>query len=196
MDSLQELYVHKLQDLYSAEQQITEALPLTAAKCTNEELRAGLEMHLGQTEQQREIVGRLIEQLGEKPGEEQCKGMQGILQEGRKALEEVEEGDALDALIIAEQQSVEHYEIAGYGTAVTWARVLGREDDARELSQILEQEKATDEQLTRIAESYVNREAVDGDREVQRGAAREGGQGGAKGAGQSGQGRQQPSAGR
>jgi ferritin-like metal-binding protein YciE len=164
MDSLQELYVHKLQDLYSAEQQITQALPAMIAKCTNEELRAGLEMHLGQTEQQREIVSRLIEKLDEKPGEEQCKGMQGILTEGKKALQEVEEGDALDAIIIAEQQSVEHYEIAGYGTAVTWARVLGREDDARELSQILEQEKATDEQLTRLAEAYINQAAKQGGR--------------------------------
>ena len=164
MDTLQELYVHKLQDLYSAEQQITEALPLMIEGVANEELRNGLEMHLGQTQTQLEAVGGILERHGEKAGEERCKGMEGILTEARKALEETEPGDARDALVIAEQQSVEHYEIAGYGTAVTWARLLGKDDDARELEEILAQEKATDEQLTRLAEAYINRKAASGGR--------------------------------
>ena len=164
MDTLQELYVHKLQDLYSAEEQITKALPAMIEGVANAELRNGLEMHLGQTQLQLETVRAILERHGEKPGEEKCKGMEGILEEGRKALEETEPGDARDALVIAEQQSVEHYEIAGYGTAVTWARLLGKSDDAHELEDILAQEKATDEQLTRLAEAYINANAARGGR--------------------------------
>ena len=159
-NSLQDLYVHKLQDLYSAEDQIAKALPKMIGKASNPELRRGFEMHLKQTEQQRSQVEQLLQSIGEKAGKESCKGMEGIITENEKVMKMVSDDDALDAALIAGAQAVEHYEIAGYGTAKTWARQLGREQDARVLDQILSQEKQTDELLTQVAESMVNAQAA------------------------------------
>lgn len=190
MDSLQDLYLHKLQDLYSAEQQIAEALPQMAALADAPELQRGFEMHLGQTEQQIQRLEQLFQSLGEQPGGEECKGMKGIIEEGQKAMQEVKDPDALDAALIAAAQAVEHYEMAGYGTARTWARQLGRDQDARVLQQTLDEEGETDKLLTRIAESMVNQQAMQGEREVSRGVSHEGamGQGAAR--------RQRPESGR
>ena len=170
MNSLQDLYLHKLRDLYSAEQQITRALPQMIQRTSHAELRQGFETHLRQTEQQLQRLEQLFQTLGERPAGEQCKGMQGIIEEGQKVMQEVEDPNALDAALIAAAQSVEHYEIAGYGTARTWAQQLGRQQDAQILQQTLQEEEQTDKLLTQVAESLVNRDAQRGDREVARGA--------------------------
>ena len=160
-NSLQDLYVEKLQDLLSAEQQILEALPQMIQKTSHPQLRQAFETHLAQTQEQATRVRRLLEQSGAGEGKK-CEGMAGIIREGQSTMKEVDDPDALDALLIAAAQSVEHYEIAGYGTARTWARQLGREEDARILQQTLDEEARTDEQLTQLAESRVNRDAMQG----------------------------------
>ena len=164
-NSLQDLYADKLQDLLSAEQQILEALPKMIEKASHAPLRAGFETHLRQTQEHARRVERLLQTYGRGAGKK-CEGMAGIIREGEMTMKEVGDRDALDALLIAAAQSVEHYEIAGYGTARTWARQLGREEDARVLQQTLDEEGETDEQLTQIAESMVNPDAVAGEREV------------------------------
>ncbi|MHB1225261.1 MAG: YciE/YciF ferroxidase family protein [Gemmatimonadaceae bacterium] len=168
MRSLQDLYSHKLQDLYSAEEQITKALPKMMQSASNEQLKRGFEMHLRQTEQHMQRLDQLFQRLGQKGGEIECEGMRGIIKEGQKAMKEVKDPDTLDAALIAAAQSVEHYEMAGYGTARTWARQLGREQDAQLLQQTLDEEEQTDRRLTEVAEAMVNREAAQGDREVSR----------------------------
>jgi ferritin-like metal-binding protein YciE len=172
-DSLKDLYVHKLQDLYSAEEQIARALVKMADKATNPELRRGFEAHMRQTEQQRDQLEQLLESLGQKAGKENCRAMEGIIDENQKVMKMISDDDTLDAALVAGAQAVEHYEIAGYGTAKTWARELGREYDAQVLEQILEQEKTQDELLTQLAEARVNRQALHGDREIAQGTARD-----------------------
>ena len=168
MRSLQDLYAEKLQDLYSAEEQIIKALPKMMESAGNDELRRGFELHLRQSEQHVERLDRLFQQLGQKGGRIECEGMRGIIKEGQKAMKEVKDPDTLDAALIAAAQAVEHYEMAGYGTARTWARQLGREQDARLLQQTLDEEEQTDRKLTEVAETMVNRQAAQGDREVSR----------------------------
>jgi ferritin-like metal-binding protein YciE len=179
-NSLQDLYVEKLQDLLSAEQQILEALPQMIQKTSHAQLRQGFELHLRQTQEHANRVQRLLQQSGAGEGKK-CEGMAGIIREGQMTMKEVKDPDALDALLIAAAQSVEHYEMAGYGTARTWARQLGREQDARLLQQTLDEEGQTDEKLTQIAESLVNPDAMHGEREVSMSAQREGASGGASG---------------
>ena len=161
-NSLQDLYVEKLQDLLSAEQQILEALPQMIQKTSHAQLRQGFELHLRQTQEHANRVQRLLQQAGAGEGKK-CEGMAGIIREGQMTMKEVTDPDALDALLIAAAQSVEHYEMAGYGTARTWARLLGREDDAALLQQTLDEEQQTDLLLTELAERSVNIEAVDPD---------------------------------
>jgi ferritin-like metal-binding protein YciE len=172
-NSLQDLYVEKLQDLLSAEQQILEALPQMIQKTSHPQLRQGFEAHLRQTQEQANRVQRLLQQHGAGEGKK-CEGMAGIIREGQMTMKEVNDPNALDALLIAAAQSVEHYEIAGYGTARTWARQIGREQDAQILQQTLDEEEQTDKLLTQVAESFVNRDAMQGDRQVSMSAQREG----------------------
>ncbi len=123
-NTLQDLYVEKLQDLLSAEQQILEALPQMIQKTSHPQLRQGFEAHLRQTQEQSNRIQQLLQQHGAGEGKK-CEGMAGIIREGQMTMKEVTDSDALDALLIAAAQSVEHYEMAGYGTARTWARELG-----------------------------------------------------------------------
>ena len=160
-NSLQDLYVEKLQDLLSAEQQILEALPQMLQKTSHPQLRKAFETHLAQTREQETRVRRLLEQSGAGEGTK-CEAMAGIIREGQMTMREVTDAEALDALLIAAAQSVEHYEMAGYGTARTWAREIGREQDAQILQQTLDEEGETDKLLTQIAESRVNRDALEG----------------------------------
>jgi ferritin-like metal-binding protein YciE len=156
LNSLQDLYIEQLQDLYDAEQQILEALPKMIEKASHPELRQGFELHLRQTQEQVRRLDQIFESLGEDAEGEECEGMKGLLKEGEKLMKERADTDVLDAAMIAAAQRVEHYEIAGYGCARTYAQALGRSEDADLLQQTLDEEGETDKKLTQIAEQVVN----------------------------------------
>ena len=162
METLQELLVHELQDLYNAENQIIKALPRMAKRTTSTELREAFEEHLSQTEMQAQRLERALALLDAPVRGKTCDGMQGILEEGRKLMEEDSSDDVLNAGLIAAAQKVEHYEIASYGTVRTWARLCGEEEVADLLQATLDEEGEADHRLTEIAESFVNPKAEDG----------------------------------
>lgn len=163
LDNLQELYLEQLRDLYSAENQIMAALPKMAERVANPELKQGFELHLRQTEEHARRLEQIADGMGEKITGETCDGMKGLLKEGDKMLRERGSDDVRDAAIIAAAQRVEHYEIAGYGCARTYARLLGREQDAQLLQRTLDEEGDTDQKLTALAERVVNRDALRAD---------------------------------
>ena len=169
--SLQDLYLNKLQLTHDAERQILQALPQLAQAVQSSELRQGLEAHQRQTEEQVRRLEQIFQREGQRPQSVQCASMRALIQEGQQLLQQVQDPDTRDALIIAAAQAVEHHEIAAYGTARTWARQLGRDEDAELLQQTLQEEEQTDKQLTQIAERMVNPAAAQG----QRGAAAQGG---------------------
>jgi ferritin-like metal-binding protein YciE len=160
MESLHELLVDEVKDLYSAENQITKMLPRMAKKAQTPELRQSFEKHLRQTEEQIRRLERIGEELGASPRGKKCVGMEGLIEEGKELFAENPAPDVLEAGMIGAAQKVEHYEIAAYGTARAHAQQLGLTNIARLLQQTLEEESLTNEQLTRIAESMVNREAA------------------------------------
>jgi ferritin-like metal-binding protein YciE len=162
MKTLQDLLQHELKDLFSAEKMITKALPKMTKACTNEELRAGLQNHLEETEQQISRLEEIFEKLDMPSRGMKCEAMEGLIEEGKKALEEDMEDQVRDAAIIAACQRVEHYEMAGYGCARTFAQQLGHDEVAELLQQTLDEEKAADEKLTEIAMQAVNEEAAAG----------------------------------
>jgi len=162
LESLQDLYLEQLRDLHSAERQIIEALPKMIKQTSHPELRQAFELHLRQTEEQL----RRLEQIGKKSGQKltghKCKGMEGLLEEGAELMKERADSDVLDAALISAAQRVEHYEMAGYGCARTYARLLGLEDDAQILQRTLDEEGKTDHLLTSLAERVVNVDALTG----------------------------------
>ncbi len=158
-ESLQTLYEHELTDLYSAETQIIEALPKLIKAATNPALKAALTEHLAITETQLGRLDQIFEALGKKPESEKCKGMEGLLKECDKAIEEHKDSDVLDAAIIGATQRVEHYEMAGYGCARTYAAMLGLTKQSEILQTTLNEEGDTDKLLTKIAEGCVNLDA-------------------------------------
>ncbi len=160
MQDLQALYVHKLQDIYSAEQQALDLMEQSVGLAQTPELQRGIRLHIDQTRQQIRRLDRIFGQLGEEPGGETCEGMRGLVQEAQKLMGQPASPEVLEAGMIACQQAVEHYEIAGYGTARTYAELLGDQEAARLLDQTLEEEQATDEKLSQIARQ-VNVEAMD-----------------------------------
>ena len=160
MNPLEELLVDELKDLYSAENQIIRALPKMAKAVTAPELKRAFEKHLEETRRQLERLEQIGEALEIKLTGKKCKGMEGLIEEGKEAMEEFED-NALDAALIGAAQKVEHYEIAGYGTARTHAEMLGYNKVARLLQQTLNEEGATDKKLTQLAESVINVEAVE-----------------------------------
>ena len=159
MDSLKDLYVEELKDLYNAENQLLKALPRLAKKASSPDLKAAFEEHLGQTEGQVNRLETIFKRLGEKPTGKTCKAMKGLVEEGKEIIEEDGDESVLDAALIGAAQKVEHYEIAGYGTARTFASMLGEEDAMELLQETLDEEAATDKKLTALAESLVNQEA-------------------------------------
>ena len=165
MESLKELYVEELKDLYSAEKQLVKALPRMAKNATNPELQQAFTEHLQETEGHVERLEQIFEMLGERGGGKKCKGMEGLIEEAKELLEEDATEEVLDAGLISKAQHVEHYEIAGYGTVRTYARQLGLEDQAELLQQTLDEESKANELLTEIAESSVNLEAEMGSEE-------------------------------
>jgi len=158
-NSLQELYVEQLQDLYSAEEQIIKALPKMIAAAQSDELRSALKEHLEVTRKQASRIETICQELGEDAQNEKCKGMEGVLKEGSDLLKEVSK-EVRDAAIIAAAQRVEHYEMAGYGTARTYATLLGFSEAASMLEQTLEEEKEADQTLSELAEE-LNVEALE-----------------------------------
>jgi len=163
MENLEDLYIHTLQDLYSAEEQIIENLPKMAKAASSEELRRAFNEHLEETKSQRDRVAELLEELESEPEGAKCKGMEGIIKEGDELLKGKGTDKAvLDAGLIAAAQKVEHYEIATYGTARTYAHQLGYDDAAKVLDQILNEESKTNEKRTDRAESKINAQAAKG----------------------------------
>ena len=157
--TMDDLYVHQLQDVYYAENQITKALPKMIDKTTSPELKAGFEQHLRETEGQIERLKRVFQMHGLSPKAVDCAAMDGIIKEANEVSGDVAEPHVLDAALLASAQAVEHYEIARYGTLIAWAKQLGRPDEAAILAETLAEEKATDEKLSRLAASSVNSQA-------------------------------------
>lgn len=151
MDSLRELFIEELKDLYSAENQILKALPKMIKKATSKELKSGFEQHLKETQGHVDRLEKIFTQLDESPKGKKCKGMEGVITDGKELMEEDAEPEVMDAGLISAAQHVEHYEIAGYGCVRTYAELLGHNDVARLLQQTLDEEKATDEKLTQLA---------------------------------------------
>jgi ferritin-like metal-binding protein YciE len=162
MESLRELYIDELKDLWSAEKQIVKALPKMAKAATSPKLKRAFTTHLRQTEGHVRRLERIMKQLDESPRGKKCVGMEGLIKEGSELISERPEKEVLDAGLLGAAQHVEHYEIAGYGCVRTWANELGLEAQAALLQQTLDEEKETDALLSELAISEVNVDA-DGD---------------------------------
>lgn len=160
-NSLQEVLTDTIRDLYNAENQLVKALPKMAKGASSPELRAAFEEHLEQTEQQVARLERVAEELGIKPKGKTCHAMKGLIEEGQQVMENTGDPTAKDAALIGAAQKVEHYEIAAYGTARTFARMLGEETAAELLQQTLDEEGEANKKLTAIAESGLNQEAAE-----------------------------------
>jgi ferritin-like metal-binding protein YciE len=157
--SLQDLFVEELRDMYDGEKRLLRALPKMARAAGSSDLQTAFTTHLRQTEKQVTRLEKVFRAMGEKPRGKKCDGIIGIVEEGNKAIEELD-GPVLDAALIAGAQKVEHYEIASYGTLAYFADLLG-EDEAKDLlGETLDEEKAADEKLTELAKSDVNRDAL------------------------------------
>jgi ferritin-like metal-binding protein YciE len=150
-NSLQELYVQQLRDLYNAENQLVKALPKMGKAAQSDALREGFEQHLEQTKGHIDRLEQIFGAMDESPKGRKCAGMEGLIQEGEEIIDEQSDSEALDSGLIASAQRVEHYEIAGYGTVRTFAELLGEEDAVNLLQQTLDEEKETDEKLTELA---------------------------------------------
>jgi ferritin-like metal-binding protein YciE len=157
--NLEELLISELKDIYSAEKQITKALPKMAKAATSPALKAAFESHLKETNGHVERLDQIFEALGKSSRGKLCHGMQGVLEEGAEVLEDTEKGDVRDAALISAAQRVEHYEMAAYGCVREYASLLGRKDVASLLEKTLAEEKAADEKLGSIAEQ-VNADAM------------------------------------
>jgi ferritin-like metal-binding protein YciE len=158
---LEKLLVDELKDIYSAESQIVKALPKMAKAASSPDLKRAFERHLEETRRQVERLDQIGDTLDIKLTGKKCRGMEGLIEEGKEIIEEDLEEDAIDAGLIGAAQKVEHYEIAAYGTARTHATLLGYTKIARLLQQTLNEEGATDKKLTQLAESIINVEAVE-----------------------------------
>jgi ferritin-like metal-binding protein YciE len=152
-----ELYIDELRDLYNAENQLVKALPKMAKAANSSDLQAGFKEHLEQTKGHVQRLEAIFENLGESPKGKTCKGMEGLIEEGSEAIEEYE-GAVLDAALIAAAQRVEHYEMAGYGTAIAFANEMGHSEHVSLLEETLKEEEETDEKLTELSSS-INSEA-------------------------------------
>jgi ferritin-like metal-binding protein YciE len=165
MDEITKLMVEQLRDAYSAEKQALRAMPRMMKKASTQSVKDALQMHVEQTEGQVERLEKALEMLGGRPGRKVCEGMRGIIEEAQGELEEHEKGPLMDALIIAGQQRVEHYEIAAYGTMVAMAKACGQKELATLLAETLAEEKQTDEKLSQLAEREVNPAAIESARQ-------------------------------
>jgi len=160
LTDLKDVFEHELKDLYSAEQQLVEALPKMAAAATSSKLKKALEMHLQVTQEQLKRVEEVGKAVGATVTGHTCEGMKGLVKEGDGVIKEGKKGLALDAALIGAAQRIEHYEIAAYGTAVAHAEELGLKDAAKKLQKTLDEEGKANEELTKIAEGAVNERAA------------------------------------
>lgn len=161
-EGLKALYIDELRDVYNAENQLVKALPKMAKAATSQELRQGFEEHLEQTKGHVQRLEQIFRKLAESPKGKKCKGMEGLIEEGSEVMGEDFEGSLMDAALIGAAQRVEHYEIAAYGTVCAFAEELGEAEHAELLNETLEEEKETDEKLTKLAE-LINAEANAGE---------------------------------
>jgi ferritin-like metal-binding protein YciE len=166
VNSLQELYVEELKDLYDAENQIIKALPKMIDAASSEELQSALSEHLEITREQAKRIEQIFQNMGEKLKAEKCKGMEGVIKEGADIVSEDMDENVKDAAIISAAQRVEHYEMAGYGTVRTWANLLGENEAEELLQQTLDEEKEADEKLNQLA-AAINVQAESGEGEEQ-----------------------------
>jgi ferritin-like metal-binding protein YciE len=162
LDTLEKLYVDELRDIYNAENQLLKALPKMAKGASSPDLKNAFETHLRQTESHVERLEQIFADLDESPKGKTCRAMKGLIEEGSEILKEDGEESVLDAGIIVAAQKVEHYEMAAYGSARTFARLLGQEKAAELLQSTLDEESETNESLSQLAESMVNPEALMG----------------------------------
>lgn len=160
LDSLHDLYVEELRDLYNAENQLLKALPRMAKAASHADLKAAFTEHLQVTRGQVERLDRIFADLGEKSKGKKCKAMEGLIEEAKELLEEDADPMVLDAALIASAQRVEHYEIAGYGCVRTFARLLGYTEAEGLLQETLDEEGEADQKLTDLAESIINVDAA------------------------------------
>ena len=160
-EGLKELYIDELKDLYNAENQLVKALPKMAKAASSEELRQGFEEHLEQTRGHVQRLEQIFDLLEESPKGKKCMGMEGLVKEGSEVMEEDFEDAVMDAALIGAAQRVEHYEIAAYGTASEFAKILGENEHVSLLEQTLQEEKETDEKLTELAKE-INPQANQG----------------------------------
>ena len=159
--TLDDLFVHTLQDIYYAENQITKALPTMIQKATDPQLKQGFQTHLAETQNQIKRLEQVFQMHGHSPKGVTCPAIDGIIEETEEITGDIDDKQVLDAALIAAAQAVEHYEITRYGTLIAWATELGRSDCAALLKQNLAEEKATDKKLTDMAESRVNLQAAE-----------------------------------
>lgn len=172
MDSLKDLYIDELKDLYNAENQLVKALPKMAKKASAPQLKRAFQDHLEQTKGHVNRLEKILKGLGEKPGGKTCKAMKGLVEEGKEIIDEDGNDSVLDAALIGAAQRVEHYEMAGYGVARTFASLLGDNNAAATLQRTLNEEGETDKKLTALAESIINVEASEAE---ENGASKRGG---------------------
>jgi ferritin-like metal-binding protein YciE len=202
LNTLRDLYIDELKDLWSAEKQLVKALPKMAKAANDPELSKAFTTHLRQTERQVQRLEQIFEEIGESPRGKKCVGMEGLIEEGSELIKEKPDAEVLDAGLISKAQHVEHYEIAGYGTVRTYAQLLGYDRQAQLLQETLDEEGEADKLLTQLAEGSINLEAASAEgeeeeeaettrgsrrsskaseREVSRRTTVEGGRGGARG---------------
>lgn len=160
LDSLQSLFLEELKDVYHAEKQLLQALPRLAKAAGSPELQQAFTNHLAETEGHVERLERILKDLGQPARGKRCKGMEGLVEEGKEIMEEEGETSVIDAALIAAAQRVEHYEIAAYGCLRTYAQLLGNQSAVKLLAQTLAEEEAADKKLTAIGERSVNAEAA------------------------------------
>ena len=163
-EGLRDLYIDELKDMYNAENQLVKALPKMAKAASSDELRQGFEQHLEQTRGHVQRLEQIFKSLDESPKGKKCAGMEGLVKEGSEVMEEEFEGALMDAALIGAAQRVEHYEIAAYGTASEFAKLLGESEHVRLLEKTLQEEKETDENLTELAKE-INPQANEGAQE-------------------------------
>jgi ferritin-like metal-binding protein YciE len=158
--TLDDLFLHTLQDVYFAENAIVKALPVMARKASNPGLKEGFEAHLTETKEQIVRLNGIFESLGEKAKGEKCPAIEGIIEEAKELMSEIGTGSVMDVALAAAAQAVEHYEISRYGTLISLARHLGKKEAIKPLQATLAEEKATDAKLTKLSESEVLHEAA------------------------------------
>ena len=159
IQTMDDLFLHTLQDIYYAEKKITKSLPEMIRNASNAQLKQGLQAHLGETQTHVQRLEQVFQLLGLSPRSVNCPAIDGIIEEAEEVSGEVADKRVLDAAIIAAGQAVEHYEITRYGSLIAWAKQLGRNDVGQLLEQTLQEEKAADQKLTALAEGQVNVQA-------------------------------------